>query len=134
MPFPTLERATATQIEFTYTNITGTLVGFRLPAYLGTTNQTGYHLHFVSDDHTAGGHVLDVAPAAGLQIESDLLGELFLEVAAPDAGADGGGETDSGTDGGGDAGADGASDAGADATTDGGGGDATTDAESTDGS
>ncbi|WP_394838345.1 acetolactate decarboxylase [Pendulispora rubella] len=61
IPYPPLAEAVKTQVEFTNTNIRGTLVGFRLPTYLGTANATGYHFHFVSDNHRAGGHVLDVA-------------------------------------------------------------------------
>ena len=60
-PYVPLAEATKTQVEFTHTNIQGTMVGFRLPAYLGTTNATGYHFHFVSDDHQKGGHVLDIS-------------------------------------------------------------------------
>ncbi len=60
-PYPTLAEAVKTQAVFNNTNIRGTLVGFRLPAYLGTTNATGYHFHFVSDNHQVGGHVLDVS-------------------------------------------------------------------------
>lgn len=60
-PYPLLSEAIKTQAEFVYTNIRGTLIGFRLPVYLGTTNATGYHFHFVSDDRRVGGHVLDVA-------------------------------------------------------------------------
>ena len=61
IPYPPPSEAVKTQVEFTNANIRGTLVGFRLPAYLGTANATGYHFHFVSDDHQIGGHVLDVA-------------------------------------------------------------------------
>ena len=37
------------------------IVGFRFPGYMGDINTTGYHLHFLSDDNTFGGHLLDAA-------------------------------------------------------------------------
>ncbi|WP_394848895.1 acetolactate decarboxylase [Pendulispora brunnea] len=61
IPYPTLAEAVKTQVEFTNTNVRGTMVGFRLPTYLGTANATGYHFHFVSDNHRVGGHVLEVS-------------------------------------------------------------------------
>ncbi|NYT04995.1 MAG: acetolactate decarboxylase [Methanomicrobiales archaeon] len=56
-PYPPLAEAVANQ--FTYQDVTGTLVGFRSPAYVTGINVPGYHLHFISDDRTQGGHLLD---------------------------------------------------------------------------
>ena len=53
-----LVRAAAVQPEFEYRNVSGTLVGFWSPEYAKTLNVPGYHLHFVSDDRTSGGHLL----------------------------------------------------------------------------
>jgi acetolactate decarboxylase len=58
-PYPPLADAVAMQTEFDLTDVEGTLVGFRTPAYLSELNAAGYHFHFLSDDHLAGGHVLD---------------------------------------------------------------------------
>ena len=38
--------------------VSGTLVGFRFPEFTEGINVPGYHLHFLSEDHRAGGHVL----------------------------------------------------------------------------
>ena len=38
--------------------LAGTLVGFWTPEYAKTVNITGYHLHFLSQDHQHGGHLL----------------------------------------------------------------------------
>jgi len=81
-PYPPLAEAVKTQAEFTHTNIRGTLVGFRLPTYLGTTNAAGYHFHFVSDDHTKGGHVLD-ASTDSATVEAQTLDRLQVTVAPP---------------------------------------------------
>jgi len=57
-PFPLLSDALKEQQVFDYKNISGRLVGFWMPAYIGNTNAAGYHLHFLSDDCKKGGHVL----------------------------------------------------------------------------
>lgn len=59
-PFPLLSEAIKEQSVFEYSQISGKLVGFWLPAYMGNTNAAGYHLHFLSDDCQKGGHVLDL--------------------------------------------------------------------------
>lgn len=63
-PYPTLTEALKTQAIFEHTNIQGTFVGFRFPAYFGTVNAPGYHFHFISDDRKHGGHVLEVQTAS----------------------------------------------------------------------
>jgi acetolactate decarboxylase len=40
-------------------NIKGTLVGFWCPEYIGDINTAGFHLHFLSDDHSIGGHLME---------------------------------------------------------------------------
>lgn len=49
------------EIVFELRNARGTLVGFRLPQYLKAVNVAGYHLHFITSDNKAGGHLLDGA-------------------------------------------------------------------------
>jgi acetolactate decarboxylase len=58
LPYPPLASVTATQALFTNSNIVGTAVGIRCPAYVSSVNQAGHHFHFVSDDRKAGGHAL----------------------------------------------------------------------------
>jgi acetolactate decarboxylase len=58
VPFPPLATAIAQQSLFPFHNISGTLVGFRSPAFVKGINQTGYHFHFISDDQRSGGHAL----------------------------------------------------------------------------
>jgi acetolactate decarboxylase len=48
---------------FEFSGVEGTLVGFRCPEYVAGINLPGYHLHFISDDGTKGGHVLDFTVA-----------------------------------------------------------------------
>src|SRR5271163_4681861 len=56
--------AAATQAEFELHEIVGTIVGFWTPAYAKTVNIAGWHLHFLSEDRSGGGHLLDVAGTA----------------------------------------------------------------------
>ena len=58
LPFPPLATAISQQTLFPFHNISGTLVGFRSPAFVKGINQPGYHLHFISDDQHSGGHAL----------------------------------------------------------------------------
>lgn len=59
-PYKPLAEATKDQAEFVYENIPGTAVAMRFPDYMQGINLPGWHLHFLSDDKTKGGHVLDL--------------------------------------------------------------------------
>jgi len=64
----------------------GSLVGFRFPDHARGLNVPGYHFHFINDDRTAGGHVLECRLTRGeLRVarEADLRLELPPEVALP---------------------------------------------------
>ena len=51
--------AAAHQPEFKMRNVRGTMVGFWSPEYAKTIEVPGYHLHFITDDRTVGGHLLE---------------------------------------------------------------------------
>jgi acetolactate decarboxylase len=48
------------QKEWTEKNIAGTAAGIYMPAFMNHLNCPGWHLHFLSEDHHKGGHVLDL--------------------------------------------------------------------------
>ena len=50
------------QPEFEYENMKGTMVGFYTPDFLKEVNVPGLHLHFLSADHSCGGHLLACTP------------------------------------------------------------------------
>jgi acetolactate decarboxylase len=58
-PFPPLTEATEHQAEKVFTNVQGTLAGFRTPAYAQGIGVAGFHFHFLRQDKQAGGHALD---------------------------------------------------------------------------
>jgi acetolactate decarboxylase len=55
------------------------MVGFRFPAYVEGIEVGGYHLHFISEDRTRGGHVLD-SRCGELRIQLDPSNELHVEL------------------------------------------------------
>jgi acetolactate decarboxylase len=59
-PYPRLADATKNQSVFEFSNITGTVVGFWAPEFSKGLNVAGYHLHFITADRKAGGHILDL--------------------------------------------------------------------------
>ena len=64
-PYRPLAEVAKSEAVFEYTNVTGTLVGFRCPPYIKGINVPGYHFHFLSDDKTKGGHVLGLSVKDG---------------------------------------------------------------------
>jgi len=75
-PYPPLTEVTAKQSVFNFTEVSGTIVGFRCPAYVAGVNVPGYHLHFLSEDGRAGGHVLSLTvskASASVDITRDFL-------------------------------------------------------------
>ncbi|MGT2932872.1 acetolactate decarboxylase [Streptococcus catagoni] len=56
------------QPEFTEATVCGTLVGFWTPELFHGVSVAGYHLHFLSEDHSFGGHVMDFRLVEG-QVE-----------------------------------------------------------------
>ena len=58
-PYAPLSEAIKAQKIFEFHNITGTIVGFRCPAFVNGVNVPGYHMHFITENRSAGGHLLD---------------------------------------------------------------------------
>jgi acetolactate decarboxylase len=70
-PYPPLAQVTKTQTVWEWQNVKGTLVGFRFPAYLGDVNLPDYHFHFLADDKSRGGHLLDCQLQSGqIQVQT----------------------------------------------------------------
>ena len=54
-----------TQREFTFEKLDGTLVCVYHPDFMDGINAPGWHVHFLSDDLTRGGHVFDLSLTRG---------------------------------------------------------------------
>jgi acetolactate decarboxylase len=76
--------ATEQQAEFELVAVPGTLVGFWSPPYASGLEVAGYHLHFLTDDRTAGGHVLD---CRGRDLRVRVQEESDVHLALPDTAA-----------------------------------------------
>jgi acetolactate decarboxylase len=88
LPYRPLSEATASQTVNTWSDMTGTIAGFRSPDYAQGLSVAGYHFHFISDDRTSGGHVLEFILSEGtlrVDVESGLHLELPLTSAFRDA-------------------------------------------------
>ena len=58
-PYPPLVEVVKEQTIFEFHDVKGTIVGFRCPdSVKGGVNVPGYHLHFITEDRKAGGHLL----------------------------------------------------------------------------
>ncbi len=62
-PYPRLAEAVKNQSVFNFTNVTGSVVGIWAPEFAKGVNVPGYHLHFITEDRKAGGHILDIQVA-----------------------------------------------------------------------
>ncbi len=60
-PYPILSEVTKNQSIFEYHDVKGTIVAVWCPEYIGGINVSGYHMHFISDDRTKGGHLLELS-------------------------------------------------------------------------
>jgi acetolactate decarboxylase len=59
-PYLPLAEVTKNQAVFEFRNVKGTIIGFRCPPYVTGVNLPGYHLHFLTEDKDAGGHLLEL--------------------------------------------------------------------------
>ncbi len=58
-PYPSLAEVAENQVEWTFEDVEGTVVGFRFPRSAAGLEVTGHHLHFLAADRSCGGHVLE---------------------------------------------------------------------------
>lgn len=78
-PYRPLAEVVADQHVFEFTDLEGTMLGFRFPAYAEGIEVAGYHLHFLSADRARGGHVLD-SRSSGLRARLDPSNDLHVEL------------------------------------------------------
>jgi acetolactate decarboxylase len=58
-PYPTIAEVVENQSIFFLNNVSGTAVGFWFPSSMDGVDYAGYHFHLITDDNSAGGHLLD---------------------------------------------------------------------------
>ena len=84
-----LAEAARNEAVFELSEISGDMVGFRLPGYVQGVNAPGWHLHFVDADRRHGGHVVNFSLKQGVMricrarefqiVLPDVLDELDLD-------------------------------------------------------
>lgn len=80
-PYPVLVEVTKNQPTFELNNVEGTLIGFWCPEYVQGINVPGYHLHFITKDRQAGGHLLECRLVEGnLMVDTSADFHLVLPV------------------------------------------------------
>jgi len=80
-PYRPLAEVVADQHVFELTDVEGTMLGFRFPAYVEGIEVAGYHLHFLSADRRRGGHVFEARlGAGGGRLRIDASDELHVEL------------------------------------------------------
>jgi acetolactate decarboxylase len=78
-PYPSLPEATSDEVERTFADTSGVVVGFRTPDYEQGVSVAGYHLHFLNDKQSSGGHAFDFVLNEGV-IEIMTVSELRLSL------------------------------------------------------
>ena len=58
-PYPPMSQAVGDDAEHHFTDVRGVIGGFRTPAYAKGIGVPGCHVHFVDEERSSGGHVLD---------------------------------------------------------------------------
>lgn len=64
-PYLSLTEAAKGQSVFELRDISGTIVGFRIPEYLEKINVAGHHWHFITKDRKLGGHLFECRISSG---------------------------------------------------------------------
>ncbi len=78
-PYPPLDEVAKNQPVFHLKDVRGTLAGFRFPDFARGLNVPGFHLHFLTEDRKAGGHVLDLELVSG-ELAVDASARFHLEL------------------------------------------------------
>lgn len=78
-PYQNLTEVIKNQTVFEFKNINGTIIGFWCPDNLGGINNPGFHFHFISENKTAGGHVLEFT-VDNATLEIDDTPKLYLNI------------------------------------------------------
>ncbi len=79
-PYRPLAEVVADQHVFELSDVEGTMVGFRFPAFVEGIEVAGYHLHFVDSARRRGGHVLGSRCGGALRVRIDPADDLHVEL------------------------------------------------------
>ncbi|EHK44458.1 uncharacterized protein TrAtP1_009004 [Trichoderma atroviride] len=72
------------QTTYEFTNVRGSIIGFRSPEFLQGVGVAGDHLHFISDERDRGGHVLEVTTLEGSPVKLSAAVQSKVHLEFPD--------------------------------------------------
>ena len=78
-PYGSIYDVIALQNTFDLENSNGTIVGFWMPEKLNNLNFPGFHFHYLNNEFTAGGHVLEFEFKSGT-VEIDFSDEVIVRL------------------------------------------------------
>jgi acetolactate decarboxylase len=78
-PYQKLVDVVAHQPTFEFADVKGTIAGFWCPYFVKSVNVPGYHLHFIDEQRTRGGHVLGCR-LQNVTISLDITPAFFLSL------------------------------------------------------
>ncbi|MBU1013606.1 MAG: acetolactate decarboxylase [Bacteroidetes bacterium] len=78
-PYPPLVEVVKEQPIFEFISETGSMVGFRVPEYFGGVNVPAYHYHFINEDKSRGGHLLNCT-ISEVKISIDFIHEIQISL------------------------------------------------------
>ena len=78
-PYRALTEVAKNQQTFNFSKIRGTLAGFRSPDFAQGISVAGYHLHFINEEKTGGGHMIDFEMLSGT-IKIDHYSAVYLSL------------------------------------------------------
>lgn len=78
-PYRPLAEVVGEQRVFELSDVEGTMLGFRFPAYVEGIEVSGFHLHFIDEAKERGGHVLG-SRSNGLRVRLDPSSDLHVEL------------------------------------------------------
>ena len=83
-PYKPMAELVKTQPTFEFNDVTGTMVGFWSPASMQGIGLAGWHLHFLTKDLKAGGHVLEFTTRDAVLKLDETVGMNWLMSRLPD--------------------------------------------------
>lgn len=82
-PYAPLVEVVKKQTVFEFKNVKGTIVGFYSPEFAKGIDPAGYHLHFITDDRRAGGHVIEFT-TGDVVVSLDQTNEFYMKLPGDD--------------------------------------------------
>ncbi|HBJ77382.1 MAG TPA: hypothetical protein DDY68_06445, partial [Porphyromonadaceae bacterium] len=79
-PYKTLEEVSKVdQYFYNYNDIEGTIIGVYCPIFMKNINANGWHFHYISSDHSKGGHLVSLKIDTDIIVKFDLTSNFSVQ-------------------------------------------------------